>query len=46
VTIEHPEIPATGHAGFFFKGQAFHLEAIIVPKLDDAVAYFDLTGAG
>jgi len=45
VTTEHLEIPATGNAGCLFKGQAFHLEAIIVPKLDAAVADLDLTGA-
>jgi hypothetical protein len=46
VTIEHLEITATGNAGYLFKGQAFHLQAITVPKLDASVADFDLTGAG
>ncbi len=45
MTTEHLEIPAIANAGYLFKGQAFHLEAIIVPKLDAAFADLDLTGA-
>ncbi len=29
MTIEHPDIPAARTASYFFKGQAFHLVAIL-----------------
>ena len=45
MTTGHLEIPAIGKTAYLFKGQAFHLEAIIVPKLDAAFADLDLTGA-